>query len=827
MKRTFVAMMYLAVMMAASTSLKAQEVTITLNPGWTWISVPLMDTLDFPTALGSFTPMQGDIIKSQWGSASYRGNGQWRGSVSQFYPGYGYMYKSNRTLPVNVIFQAQQSNPQNNVPMGAIVGLFSVSESQQVYFSQGNLQYQASTNTWRFAENQWDCLRLENANISSSYDGWIDLFGWGTSGYDHGAVCYQPWSTSTSGSDYYAYGSSSYNLYDQTGKADWGYNAISNGGNTENHWRTLTSDEWSYLIFNRDTPSGIRFAKAIVNGIEGLVVLPDNWDSSIYGLNETDSTSVSYSANVINENDWMNVLEVNGALFLPAGSYRNGSSYIEQSNPFKAYYWTSSKVKYFEFNNSQLFVGNRSRNNGLSVRLARSVESNPTPSVSIPSVTTAEVTDITQTTAICGGVVTDDGGATVTERGICWSMSPNPTTDDNHVSSGEGTGSYTVNMIGLVANTTYYVRAYATNSVGIAYGEELSFITLPIAELPTITTSQITDITQTTAFCGGVVTDDGGAIVTERGICWSMNPNPTTSDNYVIDTTSTDSFTIQMVGLNAFTTYYVRACATNCMGTAYGSELSFTTVPGGAINGLFSVSATQQVYFSQGNLQFKAYPVKRWRFAPNQYDYIGTDNTHISESYEGWIDLFGWGTSGYNHGAYCYQPWSINQSYWSYYAYGNENYDLNNQTGKADWGYNFNPRWRTLTQQEWSYLLFNRTGSRFAKGRVNGVDGLIILPDNWSYCTLNKVNQGNADYGSNIFTANQWGYLEQQGAVFLPVAGMRVGITVSGFSNTAAYWSATHANLMNVYCMYFSGDVGISESQRYYGRSVRLVRNAN
>lgn len=130
-----------------------------------------------------------------------------------------------------------------------------MSNTKQVYFSKGNLQYQASTNTWRFAENQYDHIGNANANISSSYDGWIDLFGWSTSGYNHGAVCYQPWSTSQTTSNYYAYGNSIYNLNNQTWKADWGYNKIINGGNKENMWRTTTKNEWVYLLNNRITSS--------------------------------------------------------------------------------------------------------------------------------------------------------------------------------------------------------------------------------------------------------------------------------------------------------------------------------------------------------------------------------------------------------------------------------------------------------------------------------------------------------------------------------------------------------------------------------------------
>ena len=112
MNRLRMIAMCLLALITASLSVKAQEVTITLMPGWTWISCPGTDTLSFATAMGSFIPMSGDHIKSQWGNASYM-NGQWRGQISQFYPGYGYMYYSNRTTPVTVTFNLQ--NPTSQV----------------------------------------------------------------------------------------------------------------------------------------------------------------------------------------------------------------------------------------------------------------------------------------------------------------------------------------------------------------------------------------------------------------------------------------------------------------------------------------------------------------------------------------------------------------------------------------------------------------------------------------------------------------------------------------------------------------------------------------
>ncbi len=196
----------------------------------------------------------------------------------------------------------------------------------------------------------------------------------------------------------------------------------------------------------------------------------------------------------------------------------------------------------------------------------------------IPTVTTAAITNITQTTATSGGNVSSDGGATVTARGVCWNTSSNPTTANSHTTDGSGTGTFVSNLTGLTANTFYYVRAYATNSVGTAYGNELTFTTLPNLTLPTVTTTAVTDITQTTATSGGDVTYDGGATVTARGVCWNTSSNPTTANSHTTDGTGTGTFVSNLTGLTPNTLYYVRAYATNSVGTAYGNELTFTTL---------------------------------------------------------------------------------------------------------------------------------------------------------------------------------------------------------------------------------------------------------
>lgn len=265
-------------------------------------------------------------------------------------------------------------------PKGAINSLFTINANgEQVYFSQGNLQYigSAATPYWKFAENQWDYLGTTTGQNSNNENVDRDLFGWGTSGYNHGANAYQPWSTSIDSRDYYAYGQLSYNLYDQTGQADWGYNAIANGGNAENNgWRTLTRDEWMYINNTRTTTSGIRYAMAIVNGINGLILLPDNWSSSIYELN---NTSYYYSSNTIGASDWVNILEANGAVFLPAAGTRDGT---EMSNVYdQGLYWSASKSAGLLSAWAMLFDSGRLnsalsgyRNVGRSVRLVRPVE---------------------------------------------------------------------------------------------------------------------------------------------------------------------------------------------------------------------------------------------------------------------------------------------------------------------------------------------------------------------------------------------------------------------------------------------------------------------
>ena len=197
-----------------------------------------------------------------------------------------------------------------------------------------------------------------------------------------------------------------------------------------------------------------------------------------------------------------------------------------------------------------------------------------------PNVTTKEVSEITSTTARTGGTITYSGAAEITARGVCWGTSHTPNIDGNHTTDGEGIGSFTSNLTNLSANTTYYVRAYATNMHGTYYGEEKTFTTNDGSVI--VTTNSVTNVTPTSATCGGSVTVSSGNTfpITSRGVCWATTHNPTIDNAHTSDGSGVGSFTSSITGLTVNTNYYVRAYATNEIGTFYGEEKNFNTTMG-------------------------------------------------------------------------------------------------------------------------------------------------------------------------------------------------------------------------------------------------------
>ena len=264
------------------------------------------------------------------------------------------------------------------VPEGAVCGVFKVSaDGKRVFFSKGNLQYIGSETIpyWKFADNQWDYLG-DNGQGSANQYADRDLFGWGTSGFNHGGVCWQPWSTSQNNSDYFIAGNRTIPL---TYSADWGYNAISNGGNTMGTWYTLSWQQWDYLLDERITNSGIRYTLSIVNGVKGLLVLPDDWNSQSYSLQNPNVFVGTFDDNTISLENWNSIFEPNGAVFLPCSGERPGTvvSYVGSSGR----YWTATPEYHsyvdgryaysVQFADDSRFGGFAPRYLGASVRLVQ------------------------------------------------------------------------------------------------------------------------------------------------------------------------------------------------------------------------------------------------------------------------------------------------------------------------------------------------------------------------------------------------------------------------------------------------------------------------
>ena len=237
------------------------------------------------------------------------------------------------------------------------VGKFSISATQQIAFSSGNLQYHPLNNQWRFAESQLDCVGEANANISPTYDGWVDLFCWGTGD--------EPTRIVTNNNAYLNF-------------VDWGTNSI--GTDTANTWRTMSADELRYILFSRPNAAALN-GIAHINGVNGLVLLPDDWvalegltfNSGAYGHSSRDYYAVH---NTFTLEQWQQMEEA-GAIFLPAVGYRQGNSIYASGS--KGYYWTTSPNGgcgpiTLEFSAKEIITDSSYRYSGLSIRLIKNIQ---------------------------------------------------------------------------------------------------------------------------------------------------------------------------------------------------------------------------------------------------------------------------------------------------------------------------------------------------------------------------------------------------------------------------------------------------------------------
>jgi hypothetical protein len=205
------------------------------------------------------------------------------------------------------------------------------------------------------------------------------------------------------------------------------------------------------------------------------------------------------------------------------------------------------------------------------------VQSFTTADYSLSTLTTEVPKNITFYSVEVGGNVANEGGGSVSERGFCFGLNPSPSIADNKLPvSTKGLGSFALVIINLKENTKYYIRSYAINEKGIAYGNEQNFTTLDF-KLPTVTTTLITNITFNSANANGTLDDDGGAPLLEMGFCISENTNPTLSDTKLKVTTLKGAFNGLFENLKENTTYYVRSYAQNIKGISYGNQISFIT----------------------------------------------------------------------------------------------------------------------------------------------------------------------------------------------------------------------------------------------------------
>lgn len=614
---------------------------------------------------------------------------------------------------------------------GALVAApFKVSDERSVYFSQGNLQYNAgegshatadgetAKGTWRLAENQYDYMGVSNMHTSESYDGWIDLFGWGTSGWDSEAESHQPWSVSEINTDYTPKGDASLSLSGTTSNADWGvYNAISNGGDTPNLWRTLSADEWKYLFAHNSwtlAKIGNDSTLCLLLFPSGFEV-PDGIEIKVLSNGSGQKTSFEdgdYATNFYTVEEFAE-LERTGVIALPPTGRRIGEKYIAEE---KGHYWSSSAKDEKKAGKVQF---------------------------------------------------------------LHTSVNPNDSTYRNYALA-----------VRLVYDLNFEI-VFKNHDGSVVYDTIVSR-----GDLPTCASPSREDV--------------GQYRYTFKG--WDRDIQPATSD--MVYTATYDSSLISKDNGKLFRAVY-------------------------------KVSDTKEVYFSQGNLQYNA-AQREWRFAENQYDLVGSDNSNIAQDYDGWIDLFGWATSGYPIDGKAYNPWSTSADASLYGPDGNQS--LVGDYNRSDWAY-YNRitnggdcilTWRTLSNEEWQYLIRHNDWT-MAKVGIENTLCLLMIPKDFQPVgdvSVSKISGAEfADngfkfsedsYSQNFFDEEQFKKLEEAGVVAFPCAGSRIGNQT--FEVTAGiYWSTTaNEDGNSSYCFGFNvSTASTSACPRYAGLSVRPVYELN
>ncbi len=767
------------------------------------------------------------------------------------------------------------------------IGLFSVNADKQVVFSPGNLQYHPAMNEWRFAENQTDYIGDANRNISADYDGWIDLFGWGT-----GA---NPTITSENDIDYATF-------------IDWGTNPI--GSDAPNTWRTLTNDEWMYIFYNRPNAQSL-FAFGSVNGVNGIILLPDNWTTPL-GVDFVASTSQglywdgvlyrndndnNFSHNTYTSEQWSE-MEQSGAVFLPASGNRYGVS--AGGFGYHGNYWSSTgeygSSAHCMYLSTFIFepMSSDIRDLGQSVRLVKEASAD-TPSTpeepEIPEEPETPVDPETPKANYGENLLTNPSCDEYNSNG--WNTTGNWATVNGfwHGSFMNCTAEQTVNLLAkgftadeLDAQPYLYVSGRTFSDLGVGQdryetGHTRMFVYCYGANGAELKNIELQDVSYTSdgsqkyhyewdtyaAQCPLPIGTRSVKFYFEGKDClfWGGNYGPKFDDLWLslnkekdetqyklsIETNINDAIKEQVATYavsdtvrisvsfdKRFTLKSISVKSALGVPTTMINDTTFL-MPShdmvvtteyirskeiGRVEGLFSIGEGKQVYFSQGNLRYQQ-STKTWSFAEKQYDVIGNANVQDGALADN-IDLFGW--SSY----YSYCPWGIGTS--------EDRYDYEGEL--RDWGQNaiYNGgnmanAWRTMTLGEVEYMLQTRPNAENRKGGARievssgvYVDGVVLLPDNWEETSVSFTTGFPAEV-ANVYTSAEWSVLEGNGAVFLPVAGMRVGTAMSGegvyWINTLVY--APNGNINGRYLGVSANGHSIGNFKPSRAIAVRLVKD--
>lgn len=406
-------------------------------------------------------------------------------------------------------------------------------------------------------------------------------------------------------------------------------------------------------------------------------------------------------------------------------------------------------------------------------------------------VTTYSPVDVTAFSAVCGGSVQVVQGLVLTKIGVCWGTSPNPTVDGRQLSSEAWNEPFVRTLTGLSPSTVYHVRAFALRGLEYYYGEEKTFTTVSngggggnngggTLMLPTVATLQMTDITQTSAVSGGYVTEDGGATVLDRGLCWSTSSEPTLNDSHSSNGSGLGNYSMTINNLMPNMTYHVRAYATNSVGTGYGNDVSFTTLPGGgSINGhdyvdlglpsgtlwaTCNVGATTPSgygkYYSWAEIQSKVtYDWSTYRYCK------GTENTLTK-----YCGLSDFGYNGFTDELICLQA--------------------EDDAASVNWG----SGWRTPTKEDWEELCQNTTNIWTTQDGVYGR----------CFTSINGAS------------------------LFLPAAGMHDQHGGEWAGTHGCYWtSSLYSNSVHAHQFFFVFDTyKMYACTRRCGLSIRPVRSS-